>query len=60
MSKIEEGELVLSHEPFNVIEQGREIMTIIGMQAQEQGLTTVMEVEPKFMRILIFMEVHYI
>lgn len=47
MSKIEEGELVLSHEPFNVIEQGREIMTIIGMQAQEQGLTTVMEVEPE-------------
>ena len=46
MSKIEEGELVLSHEPFNVIEQGREIMTIIGMQAQEQGLTTVMEVAP--------------
>nr|WP_288731962.1 ATP-binding protein [uncultured Anaerobutyricum sp.] len=47
MSKIEEGELVLSHEPFNVIEQGREVMTIISMQAHEQGLTTVMEVEPE-------------
>lgn len=47
MSKIEEGELVLSHEPFNVIEQGKEIMTIISMQAYEQGITTVMEVEPE-------------
>lgn len=47
MSKIEEGELVLSHEPFNVIEQGKEVMTIISMQAYEQGITTVMEVEPE-------------
>ena len=53
MSKIEEGELVLSHEPFNVIEQGKEVMTIISMQAYEQGITTVMEVEPEVIRILI-------
>lgn len=37
----------MSHEPFNVIEQGKEIMTIISMQAYEQGITTVMEVEPE-------------
>lgn len=47
MSKIEEGELVLSHEPFNMIERGREIMTMIDTQAQEQGIITVMDVEPE-------------
>ena len=39
MAKIEEGSLVLAHEPFNIIEEGREAAVIINLQAQEAGIT---------------------
>lgn len=38
MAKIEEGSLVLAHEPFDLTEEGETAEVIIGMQAQDAGI----------------------
>ena len=40
MAKIEEGSLVLAHEPFDIFEEGREAVVLINLQAQEAGITS--------------------
>lgn len=39
MAKIEEGSLTLAHEPFNIVQEGREATVLINFQAQEAGIT---------------------
>lgn len=39
MAKIEEGSLTLAHEPFSLIQDGREATVLINFQAQEVGIT---------------------
>ena len=46
MAKIEEGSLVLAHEPFNILEEGREAQVLIGLQAQEAGITSIVNYTP--------------
>ena len=38
MAKIEEGNLILSHEPFNILDEGAEGLVLIGLQAQTRGI----------------------
>ena len=38
MSKIEEGGLVLNHEPFDLIRYEKETQMLIDMQAQKNGI----------------------
>lgn len=46
MAKIEEGSLVLAHEPFNILEEGREAQVLISLQAQEAGITSIVNYTP--------------
>lgn len=41
MAKIEDGSLVLAHEPFDILEEGREATVLINLQAQEAGIKAV-------------------
>ncbi|MGN0466941.1 MAG: response regulator [Lachnospiraceae bacterium] len=40
MAKIEEGSLILAHEPFSIMDEGQEATVLINLQAQEAGITT--------------------
>lgn len=40
MSKIEEGGLVLNHEPFDLIRYEKETQMLIDMQAQKNGIVS--------------------
>lgn len=40
MAKIEEGGMVLAHEPFDIAEEGKESGILIHFQAQEAGITS--------------------
>lgn len=46
MAKIEDGSLVLAHEPFNLLAEGREATVIINLQAQESGISTTLNFPP--------------
>ena len=47
MAKIEDGSLVLAHEPFNILEEGREASVIINLQAQEAGISSAVNFTPQ-------------
>ena len=47
MAKIEDGSLVLAHEPFNIFEEGREASVIINLQAQEAGISSAVNFTPQ-------------
>lgn len=46
MAKIEEGGLILAHEPFDIAEEGREATVLIHLQAQERGIETILNCHP--------------
>ena len=52
MAKIEEGSLVLAHEPFSILEEGREAEVLIGLQAQEAGITAILNYTPEDERFI--------
>lgn len=52
MAKIEEGSLVLAHEAFNILEEGREAEVLIGLQAQEAGITAILNYTPEDERFI--------
>ncbi|MGN0995555.1 MAG: response regulator [Candidatus Ventricola sp.] len=45
MAKIEDGSMVLAHEPFDIFQEGREAQTIINLQAQEKGVASTVHFE---------------
>lgn len=45
MAKIEDGSMVLAHEPFDLFQEGREALVIINLQAQERGVTPALRFE---------------
>ena len=51
MAKIEDGSLVLAHEPFSITEEGRKATVIIDLQAQESGISTVVNFTPQDRRL---------
>lgn len=46
MAKIEEGNLILANEPFDIAAEGREAGIIINLQAQEKGVETIVNAHP--------------
>lgn len=52
MAKIEEGSLVLAHEAFNILEEGKEAEVLIGLQAQEAGITAILNYTPEDERFI--------
>ena len=46
MAKIEEGNLTLANEPFDIAEEGREATVIINLQAQEKGVEAIVNIHP--------------
>lgn len=54
MAKIEEGNLTLAHEPFNIVQEGREATVLINFQAQEAGITATVNaasLDPSLVRV---------
>ena len=47
MSKIEEGGLVLNHEPFDLIRYEKETQMLIDMQAQKNGIDFTVHIAPE-------------
>lgn len=47
MSKIEEGGLVLNHEPFDLIKYEKETQMLIDMQAQKNGIDFTVHIAPE-------------
>lgn len=46
MAKIEEGNLILANIPFDIGKEGREASIIIDLQAQENGIETILNTHP--------------
>lgn len=46
LSKLEDPDIRLSHEPFNMVEMVDDIFTIIEMKANENGITVIREEDP--------------
>lgn len=46
LSKLEDPDIRLSHEPFNMVEMADDIFTIIEMKANENGITVTREEDP--------------
>ena len=46
MAKIEEGSLVLAHDPFDLMEESRDAAVLINLQAQERGIQTIVHMQP--------------